>query len=104
MLLLPSRTDALGIVLLEAWAHGVAVVGADVGGIPFVIEGGVDGLLVPYGNVPALTNAIQQLIASPHQRNALGKAGQRKVQLHYTWEQVGQRVSNTYNMMLTHSH
>jgi glycosyltransferase involved in cell wall biosynthesis len=100
MLLLPSRTDALGIVLLEAWAHAIPVIGANVGGIPFVIEDGVDGLLVPYGDVPALSNAIQHLMANPRERTLLGKAGQKKVGSQYTWKQVGKRVLDAYEYVL----
>ena len=51
VLALPSRTDSFGIVFLDAWANGKPVIGANAGGIPGVISDGVDGLLVPFGDV-----------------------------------------------------
>ena len=46
-LTLPSHSESFGIVILEAWAHGKAVVAADAGGIPALVTDGYDGLLVP---------------------------------------------------------
>ncbi|MCZ7673024.1 MAG: glycosyltransferase [Chloroflexi bacterium] len=43
-LLLPSRTDSFGLVLLEAWRHAVPVIGARAGGIPDVIDDPENGL------------------------------------------------------------
>jgi glycosyltransferase involved in cell wall biosynthesis len=100
MLLLPSRADSLGIVLLEAWAYGKAVVGAKAGGIPGVIDDGRNGLLVEFGNVPALVNAIQQLIEDPAEREALGQAGLEKVNDVYQWEAVGERVEAIYRKVV----
>ncbi len=48
-----SEKEAFGLVLLEALACGVPSIATDVGGIPEVVEDGVNGFLVPYGNVEA---------------------------------------------------
>ncbi|MCA9980492.1 MAG: glycosyltransferase family 4 protein, partial [Anaerolineales bacterium] len=83
MLVLPSHTDSFGIVFLEAWAHATAVVGARAGGIPGVVTDGEDGLLVPFGDVPALSAAIQRLLADQPLRVQLGRAGQEKLQTQF---------------------
>src|SRR4029077_6722526 len=58
---LPSRSDSFGLVLLEAWANGVPSVGYRAGGIRDVIRHERDGLLVPCGNIEALTAALLRL-------------------------------------------
>lgn len=100
MLVLPSRTDALGIVLLEAWAHGKAVIGARAGGIPGVIDEGENGLLVGYGDVPAVAHAIQTLFADPQLANQFGQNGQSKLRREYTWDRVADRAEAVYRELL----
>jgi glycogen synthase len=96
LLLLPSRTDSFGIVLLEAWGYGKPVIGARAGGIPAVIDHGRNGLLIEFGDVPALVAAIQQIIDNEAQKEALGRAGLEKVNAVYSWEKVGRRVEELY--------
>jgi glycogen synthase len=103
MLLLPSRTDSFGIVLLEAWAHGKPVIGANAGGIPGVIDDGHDGLLVPFGDVAALASAIQHLLTNDTLRRTMGNFGKTKIAEQYTWEQVAGRVETGYERLLRHS-
>lgn len=100
MLLLPSRTDSFGIVFLEAWAHGKPVIGADAGGIPGVVDDGLNGLLVPFGDVNALAEAIERLLAEPQLRQTLGEHGRQKAATKYNWEQVGERVHQIYRELL----
>jgi glycosyltransferase involved in cell wall biosynthesis len=100
MLLLPSRTDSFGIVILEAWAYGKAVIGANAGGIPGVINNGRNGLLIEFGDVPALSNAINELIENPAQKESLGRAGLEKVNTLYRWDTVGQRVEAVYHRIV----
>ena len=88
MLVMPSRVDSFGIVYLEAWAHCKPVIGADAGGVPDLIEDGVDGSIVPFGNVQALANQIQLLIEHPAMAVQLGASGRRKVEQRYTWDHI----------------
>jgi glycosyltransferase involved in cell wall biosynthesis len=97
MLLLPSQAESFGIVILEAWQHGTAVVGARAGGITGVVDDGKNGLLVPYGDVPALADAMQRLLDDAALRNSLGRRGKEKVQREYTWAQVVKRVLAIYD-------
>jgi glycogen(starch) synthase len=95
-LVLPSRTDSFGIVLLEAWQHGKPVIGARAGGIPGVVNHGEDGLLVEYGDIPALEQAIEHLLTDAATRQTMGQTGRAKVTQHYTWQQVAGRVETIY--------
>lgn len=77
LLVLASRTEAFGYVFLEAWANGKPVVGARAGGIPAVIDDGEDGLLVPFGNVSTLSDAITQIVDDHQLARSLGMSGQQ---------------------------
>jgi glycogen synthase len=99
LLLLPSRTDSFGIVLLEAWHHGKPVIGANAGGIPGVIDVEENGLLVPYGDVAALAAAVRRLLADPALGRRLGALGRQKVIRQYTWPQVAREVLAQYRQL-----
>lgn len=79
---LPSRerTEAFGIVLLEAMRYGRPVVASDLpgSGVTWVVEDGVNGLLVEPDAVPAWKDALQRLAREPAYRAALGEAGRRR--------------------------
>jgi glycosyltransferase involved in cell wall biosynthesis len=92
MLLLPSRTDSFGLVLLEAWIHETPVIGAQAGGVASVISDGEDGLLTPFGDVPTLAEAIRRLATDAALNQQLGKQGKHKVLTQYTWAQVADKV------------
>ncbi|MGB9738115.1 glycosyltransferase family 4 protein [Chloroflexus sp.] len=92
----PSRTDSFGITYLEAWCNGVPVIGARAGGVPAVIRHGVDGWLVPFGNVPAIAEAIDRLLRDRTLARAMGAAGRARVWRELTWDAVYQRIRPLY--------
>ena len=71
--------DGLPNVLLEAASQGLAIVASDFAGIPEFIRDGVDGRLVPPGDVEALASAIEALARDPTARAALGYAAFRRL-------------------------
>jgi len=77
---MPSRSEGLPMALLEAMAHGMAVVATRVGGIPEVVDPGVDGLLVPSEDPEALADALCQLAADPQMRERLSAGALRRVE------------------------
>ena len=101
VLALPSRTDSFGIVFLDAWANGIPVIGANAGGIPGVVSDGVDGLLVPFGDVAALADALRRLLDDPALRQRMGEAGREKVLARYTWETIVASVAAVYDGLLS---
>lgn len=95
VVVLPSLTEAesFGMSLIEAMACGKPVVGSQIGGIPFVIDDGVDGLLVPPGDARAWADACLRLLEDRHLAGALGAAGRRKVVAHYRWTDQVERYA-----------
>jgi len=71
--------DALPGVVREAMSKGKAVIGTSVGGIVDMITDGKTGLLIPPGDVNALTEAMKTLIDNVEMRERLGWAGQKDV-------------------------
>jgi glycosyltransferase involved in cell wall biosynthesis len=86
LFVLPSLTEGLPNVLLEAYACAKPVVATNVGGVPEVVENGVSGLLVPPKRPDLLAEAIQRLLGSPHLMKTMGKAGHEKVKNEFSFE------------------
>ena len=84
---MPSRTDSFGIVFLEAWANGKPVVAASAGGVPEVVTHGETGLLVPFGDVPALAESVARVVDDRAFGRRLGEAGRTLVRSGYTWDE-----------------
>jgi len=88
---LPSRLDCFGIILLEAWACGNPVIGAWSGAMPDLVDDGVNGYLVSFGDVETLADRIARLLGDPSSRDAMGRAGREMVLRERTWEKVTDR-------------
>lgn len=74
---LATHIEASGTAFVEAGAVGVPVVGTRVGGVPEMMREGETGLLVPLFDIPALTQAIEQLLNAPDLRHRMGRAGRQ---------------------------
>jgi glycosyltransferase involved in cell wall biosynthesis len=85
IVVVPSRwQEPLGLISLEAGACRKPVVATRVGGIPEVVEDGVNGFLVDSGDVAGLAERVGQLIADPPLRTYLGEAGHAQVVQNFT--------------------
>ena len=73
-LVLPSRSEGLGRVIIESFTRGRAVVATRVGGIPDLVQDGVTGLLVESGDIDALAEAMVSLLADRARAEQLGAA------------------------------
>lgn len=87
IVILPSDSEAFGLVLLEAAAVGLPRIGSDIGGIPEAIRHGVDGLIVPVRDVAGLAAAISALVRDPALARRYGEAA--KARLHAEFSVAG---------------
>jgi phenylacetate-CoA ligase len=104
ILVLPSRIEALPLVVLEAAAAGCAIVATQVGSIPEIIPRDADGQwvtpLVPVGDVPALTDALAGLIEDPSRRREIGRTLHTHVAGRYSAETVAAQVHRLYEHLM----
>lgn len=93
---LPSIHEPFGIAILEAWASGLPVIAARVGGVPYFVKDGDDGLLFESKDGEGLLAHAKTLAASPQRRRALSETGRTKACEHYSWEHVTRLLLNEY--------
>jgi len=100
---MPSDSETLGFVVLESMASGVPVVAAKAGGIPSLINDGVDGFLVPPGDTDGFVNRIEQL----RDRSLWGKitSSARAESERWSWEAATSVLRNIqYEKALVNFH
>ncbi|HYT42978.1 MAG TPA: glycosyltransferase family 4 protein, partial [Methylomirabilota bacterium] len=88
VVVLPSlaHMESFGMVLIEAMACQTPVVGTNIGGIPEVIEAGIDGFSVPTKDSNALALAISEIMADKELATRMGQCGEAKVREKFTWD------------------
>jgi glycosyltransferase involved in cell wall biosynthesis len=98
---LPSRAEAMPLVIPEAWAAGRPVVASRVGGIPELIEDGKTGLLVEPGDVDGLAARLRQVLAEPAAARALARAGRAVARARYDVTAMAGTYDRTYRELLS---
>lgn len=94
LFVLPSHTEALPTVVIEAMAAGLPVVATEVGGIPEMVDRGGSALLVPPHRPDLLSAAIVRVLTSPLQARAMGITGRRLARARFDLaRQVGELVA-----------
>jgi glycosyltransferase involved in cell wall biosynthesis len=94
---LPSWTEGLPLVVLEAMALGRPVVATTVGGTPELVADGETGLLVAPRDVEALTAALKRVLDDTELRRRLGEAGRRRVQERFSADAMTRDVLSIYD-------
>jgi rhamnosyl/mannosyltransferase len=88
-----TANDGMPTVLLEGWAQGLPVIGANVGSIPTIVADRQNGVLVSPNDPAALAAAIHDLLGHPQEAQAMGEAGRQLVKLEYTWPRQVERTA-----------
>jgi glycosyltransferase involved in cell wall biosynthesis len=95
LLVLPSQYEAFGIVFLEAWICGRAVIGTAEGAMPSVI--GTEGYVCRFGDTDDLHDKIAAALSNPDDLKRKGSNGRQKVLHKYTWEIIGRKAEQAIN-------
>jgi phosphatidylinositol alpha-1,6-mannosyltransferase len=99
----PNGGEGFGIVFLEAAARRKPSIGGNSGGIPDAIVDGVTGLLVDPTNVPAIADAVIQILSDAELVITLGNAGHVRVRDIYTWREVAADLEGVLEVVLARS-
>ena len=96
----PATQEGLGVIALKAAAAGVPVVGFAAGGLPEAVIDGETGILVPPGDVAALTAAIAGLMDDAERRRSMGEAGRTRMQAEFSIETMVDKHIELYESVL----
>ena len=91
-----GAVDGLPVVVPEAMAAGLPVVGSDLSGIPVLVKSGKNGILVKERDVDGLAEAILKLISDPETRKAFGERSRRVIQESVNYGSVAEYFSSLY--------
>jgi glycosyltransferase involved in cell wall biosynthesis len=94
---LPSvSAESFGITLIEAMAAGRPVVASRIGGVPEIIDDGVNGLLFEPWDGQGLSEAVNALLGDPELAENLGRRAHRSAEENYSWAIVARRIEEIY--------
>ncbi len=96
---MPSRLEPFGIVALEGWRAGTAVVASSRGGAPEFVRDGVDGLLVDPFDTVAVARTLGRLLTDEGLRRSIAAAGRTRVEA-FAWPVVAARYRSLYASVL----
>jgi len=99
-LVLPSRFEPFGIVILEAMALGTPVVATSVGGIPEILKYGKCGIIVRPNDPDALADGIERLLSDGRKANSVVKAALDEVR-NYSWDKIAIKTLTVYKQLLS---
>ncbi len=94
--LFTSESESFCLGILEAMFFGCPSVAMAVGGIPEVVEDGVSGRLVPFGDVEAAAGAVQELLDDPAARGAMGTAARERAETRFSADFIVPRYEALY--------
>lgn len=97
---LHSQEESQGIALCEALAAGIPVVATRVGGIPYVVTEGADGLLVDYGDAAAFAEAMQRLLTDATLYDHMAAHARSNAQ-RFDWNGIAAKVAGIYSSALS---
>lgn len=102
LLCVPSDQESFGGVYTEAWSFGKPVIGCNIPAVAEVVSDGVDGYLVDQ-EPTAIADRILDLLQNPARAQAMGLAGQQKIQSRFTWSKLAELTATAYQKVCSGS-
>jgi len=95
-----SDEEGLGLVILEAMASGLPVVGKDCGGPATAVLPGKTGLLTPVGDAAALAESVKLLLVNPEMRRQMGRVARQSAEERFSLAAAGKVYLDKYDELL----
>ena len=93
---MPSLSEGLPLALVEAMAAGLPIVASNVGGIPEVVADGIEAVLTPADDAPALAGAIGALLGDASRRGRMGTAARARARRDFDVRAMGDAYERLY--------
>jgi N-acetyl-alpha-D-glucosaminyl L-malate synthase BshA len=103
LMLMPSEMESFGLAALEAMACETPAIATRVGGVPELIDDGINGLLFAVGDVDAMANAAIQLLLDPERHLQMRKAARKTAQDRFCSTRILPRYVQFYESLLSAS-
>jgi glycosyltransferase involved in cell wall biosynthesis len=94
---LPSRVEGFPVSIVEAMAHGLAILSTKIPGVLDAVRDDIDGLLISPDDSRALAAGLERLIADSNERDRLGKSARQRYLDTFTVEKMCQRLIGIYD-------
>ncbi len=101
LVVIPSLSEGIPNVALEAMGRRIPLIASAVGGIPEMVADRTSGLLVPPGDVDALARAIRFLTDHPEERGRIGEAGRAAAEERFSLAERMKRLQALYERWMT---
>ncbi|MBI5797758.1 glycosyltransferase family 4 protein [Candidatus Woesearchaeota archaeon] len=92
---LPSYREGLPLTLFEAMASGLPIIATPCNGVPYEMQDGENGFLVPFGDVSLFAARVEEILDTPSFASAMGKKNKEKVKS-YTWDVIAEETFALY--------
>jgi glycosyltransferase involved in cell wall biosynthesis len=97
----PSRNDAFGLSIIEAMQFGITVIATNEGGIPDIIDDGINGFLIPKNRPEIIAEKIRFLLNNPIQRVKMGQNAKNKFFDRFTITHFEENMKNVFHEVIT---
>ena len=97
---LPSKNEGMPMSVLEAMAYGIPTIATPVGGVPQIIEDGVNGYLMPVDDEERLSELLCQLLDCQVLRESIGDAGRATISEHFNIERNTEELMRLYKGLM----